>query len=117
MNTSRREPEFELDQTDESIIIQAMENAYVDLSGGGGGEQEESQVIPLAHEEESTQDLEREREQRIGQQTGEGDVQQRTMNGWGANQEIDVRLHFKKRCSRRFCRFADGTLLLFANCD
>jgi hypothetical protein len=93
---SSGETEFEPSRMDESLIVQEMEDAYVDLSGCGGQEREETP--PLAHlaqeEEESTQDLERERELLVRQQAGDGTVQQRITSGWSASQEIDVRLVF-----------------------
>jgi hypothetical protein len=90
-----RESEFDLDQTEESIIVQKMVDAYVDLSGGGAEEEEEPLFVPLAQEEEeSTQDLERERHERMRQQAGEDSVQQRTTNGWGAESQMDVRFLF-----------------------
>ena len=90
---SSGEIEFDSSRMDESIIIKEMEDAYVDLSGYGGQEREEQP--PLAQEEEeSTQDLERERELLVRQQAGDGTVQQRIMSGWSADQEMDVRLVF-----------------------
>jgi hypothetical protein len=93
-NTSCPEAEFESDRIDESIIAQEMEDAYVDLSGGNGGEEElEVHAMPLAQEEEeSTQDLQLEREEWEKLQAAKDGVEGRAVNGWGADQEMDVRV-------------------------
>ena len=86
------EPESqpELEREEESIIVQEMEDAYVDLSGGGD-DWEGSQVLPVPQEEEeSTQDLELEK-QRLAAEKG---VQQNSVGGLSVEQEITVRLSF-----------------------
>jgi len=60
--------EFEPSRMDEALLVQEMEDAYVDLSGYGGQEREESP--PLA-QEESTQDLEP--ELLVGEQMADAD--------------------------------------------
>ena len=107
IRTSSMEPEFRLDRTDESIIVQEMEAAYVDLSGGGGEEQEEVLVVPFA-QEESTQDSECERGQQM-KRLSQNDVQPVTANRRGAVLEMDVR-HFY--IAERLAH-----LILFLNCD
>lgn len=93
-----KEPEsqLELRRVDE-LIVQEMENAYVDLSGGGD-DREDLQALPIPQEEEeSTQDLDLEREQlRLA---AERDLQLTSVTESQTEQEIIVRsFSFHRRC-------------------